>query len=243
MKIVIIEDEPASARELAALVRSIRPEVSIDATLESIQESITYLQNHSPDLIFLDIMLADGQSFKIFEHVMPKCPIVFTTAYDNFAIKAFEYHSLSYLLKPITRDKVAQVFDKLESIKSMLAVDFKSLSIGKNYKDHFLVAIGSTLIRLAAVDIHYFFSEDGISFVCDKHLKKYIISYSLTHLEEAVDPAKFFRINRQLFVHRNAIVSLKPYIKGQVKVAIKGLEDFAVVSRKKTPLLKQWLNP
>lgn len=243
MKVAIVEDEPINANELIALINQYDDKILIDPVMDTIEAVISYLQNEQPDLLFLDIELADGISFEIFNHVNVECPIVFTTAYDQYALKAFEQNSISYLLKPITFEKLKTVFDKFSSMKKIFKSDIDSILANRTaYKQNFLVRSGNKLVPLNLSQIAYFYSEDNIAYIVSNEPKKYLSGYNLYQLEEILDPKKFFRINRQYIVNREAISHLKAYVKGQVKLYIKGMVDSTIISRQKTPLLKEWLS-
>lgn len=244
MKVAIIEDEPINAKELIALITQYDDQILIDPVMDTIEEVIKYLKEGQPDLLFLDIELADGISFEIFNHVNVECPIIFTTAYDQYAVKAFEQNSISYLLKPITFEKLKTVFEKFTSMKKIFKSDIDSILANRStYKENFLVRSGNKLIPINVSQIAYFYSEDNISYIVSNEPKKYLSGNNLYELEEILDPNKFFRINRQYIVNREAISHLEPYIKGQVRLHLKGgANQTTVISRRKTPLLKEWLS-
>ena len=243
MRVAIVEDEPISANELIALINQYDDRILIDPVMDTIEAVISYLQKDQPDLLFLDIELADGISFDIFNHVNVECPIIFTTAYDQYAVKAFEQNSISYLLKPITFEKLKAAFDKFSSMKKIFKSDIDTILANRTtYKENFLVRSGNKLVPLNVSLIAYFYSEDNITYIISNQSKKFLSGYNLYGLDEILDPNKFFRINRQYIVNREAISHLEPYVKGQVKLYLKGLADSTVISRQKTPLLKEWLS-
>lgn len=246
MEVLIIEDEPVSAQELEILIKSIDSSINVLEVLDTIESSVKYLRLKTPDLIFLDIELADGSSFEIFNEIEVTCPIIFTTAYDEHALKAFDQNSIAYLLKPITKAKLENSFDILRRMKMAVLKSevYKQLRYTENgYKENFLVKFGNSLIPLSAADILYFLSEDNLVFVVNKDLKKYLCSLTLTDLEELLNPDLFFRINRQYIIHKQALISLKPHVKGQVSINILSSDQLeVVVSRLKTPHLKAWLS-
>lgn len=244
MRVAVIEDEPINAQELISLINQYDSEISIDSVLDTVETTVDYLQSDQPDLLFLDIELADGNAFEIFKQVTVKCPIVFTTAYDQFMLKSFEENSISYLLKPITFEKLEKVFEKYSTLKRILKTDVEQiLELKPTYKENFLIRSGNKLVPLNISKIAYFYSADNICYITSVEQQKYLSSNNLYELEEMLDPNSFFRINRQYIVSREIISHLEPYIKGQVKLHFKGeLNEPAIISRQKTSLLKEWLS-
>ena len=246
MRVAIIEDEPISATELVNLVKRYNENIRIDPVLDTVKGLIRYLKKGEPDLLFLDIELADGISFEIFDHVEVGCPIVFTTAYDQYALKAFEQNSISYLLKPITFDNLKAVFEKYSHLRKVFKEDIDVLtSIRQPFKENFLVRSGKKLIPMSVDDIAYFNSEDNITYLVALDGKKYLSGNTLYELEALLDPIRFLRVNRQILVSRDAVSHLESYAKGQVRLYLKGTEAgmvSTVISREKTPVLKEWLS-
>lgn len=245
MRVSIIEDEPINANELIALIKEYDNKITIDPVLDTIEETIIYLQNkNQPDLLFLDIELADGNSFEIFNHVVVDCPIVFTTAYNQYALKAFELNSISYLLKPITFEKLNSVFEKFSTMKKIFKSDIDYLVANSStYKNNFLVRVGKKLLPISASQIAYFYSEDNICYITSDEPKKFLSGHTLFELEDILDPKSFFRVNRQYIVNRNMISHLESYVNGQVKLHFKSeITEPTIISREKTPLVKDWLS-
>ncbi len=245
-KYLIIEDEPINASELERLLKDFDEDIHIESSVDSVASAIDILNDHTPDLIFMDIELADGSAFEIFEAVDVRCPVIFTTAYDEHALQAFDKNGLAYLLKPITREKLKRAFDKLESFQQTFVKGpvLKGLFREKGaFKENFLFKKGNSLVPVRAENILYFFGEDTINYVVDTSLNQYLSSFNLSQLEEMLDPKQFFRVNRQYIVHRQAVKALKQHVKGQVKLIVDDKKAAEViVSRQKTPLLKEWLN-
>lgn len=244
MRVAIVEDEPINAQELISLINQYDKEISIHSVLDTVEATIPYLQSDQPDLLFLDIELADGNAFEIFNQVIVKCPIVFTTAYDQYMLKSFEENSISYLLKPITFEKLEKVFEKYSTLKRILKADAERiLELKPTYKENFLIRSGNKLVPLNISKIACFYSADNICYITSFEQQKYLSSNNLYELEELLDPTRFFRINRQYIVSREIISHLEPFVKGQVKLYFKGeLNEPAVISRQKTGLLKEWLS-
>lgn len=243
MRVAIIEDEPVNAQELATLINQYDDTIHIDAIIDSVSDSVKYLEEHQPDLLFLDIELADGSSFEIFNFVEVTSPIVFTTAYDQYSLQAFEQNSISYLLKPLTFDKIKRTFEKFTSIKRVFKDTVEKIQTeGANYKKNFLVKYGKRLIPIASQDIDYFYSKGNLCFLRTVQNREFISGKNLSQLEMILDPNQFFRISRQYIISRNIISHLEPYTKGQVKFHFK--KDLAkpeIMSRDKTRQIKEWL--
>jgi DNA-binding LytR/AlgR family response regulator len=244
MRVAIIEDEPISANELIILVKQYDENIIIDPVLDTIEHTIDYLKNNQPDLLLLDIELADGNSFEIFNHISVQCPIIFTTAYNQYALKAFEQNSISYLLKPITFDKLEIAFEKISTMKTILKSDINiMMAESSTFKENFLVRSGKKLMPVNVSQIAYFYSEDNICFIVLNKSEKYLFGNNLHELEDVLDPKIFFRINRQFIVSRDIISHLESYVKGQVKLHFKEeINAPVVISRQKTSLLKSWLS-
>ena len=249
MTVLIVEDEILAANQLKRFVKEYDSEINILPVADSIQETVEILLDCKPDLIFMDIQLADGLSFDIFRLADVQSPVIFTTAYDHYAIEAFKVHSVDYLLKPIQLSAVENAFKNFEAKKQFFSnLDQKqniadsAKSTNQSYKERFLVKVGNKLIPVDEEDINHFFAEDKWTYLVTKSNKKYIVNYTLTELETLLDPGKYFRINRQYTVPKTSILSLETYFKGQVIVKIKLLESEKImVSRQQTPLLKKWM--
>lgn len=245
MKVLVIEDEPVNARELVDLIQSIDAEIEIVKVLDTIAASVQEIMRSEPDLIFMDIELGDGSAFEIFDQVEVTCPIIFTTAYDEYALKAFELNSIAYLLKPVTEEKLTDALQKLKKLEyaALKSSEYKLLfNPTQKFKENFLVKFGTSLIPVETNAVFYFLSDENQVYLVDRNHKKYLTSYSLTHLEEILNPQTFFRINRQYIVHRQSVASLKPHLKGQVSVSIHSANQLEVVaSRLKTAQIKEWL--
>ncbi len=207
MKTIIIEDEQLAARRLENMVKAIDPSIEIIAKLESVEDSVEWFKNNEhPDLIFLDIHLEDGLSFSIFEQVKVNVPIIFTTAFDEYAIKAFKLKSIDYLLKPIIQEDLEKAINKYREWgeKNQL-VDlnelYKLMHVKeKSYRERFSVVVGQKLKSIEVKDIAYFFSTSGITFVAMNSKGQYSLDQSLDNLLEELDPKLFFRVNRQYLV-------------------------------------------
>ncbi len=247
MKILICEDEALAGSHLARIVRGIRPDAEILAVLETGKQVAAWLSQVTPDLVFMDIELADGPCFASLDGVEIGCPVVFATAYDHYAVQAFRLNGIDYLIKPITEEQVAAAFEKLERMRGMLAlagptVMRREMFEGRVYKERFLVKTGHKLLPVKVEDIAWFKAVDRLVWLYTAEGKKYIVNYTLGDLEGLLDPQRFIRLNRQYLASHGAIAELHPYFKGQVMVRLRPkTDDEIVVSRGQTPVLKAWL--
>ena len=252
MKALIIEDEKRAAQRLKKLITEIDPNVQILDILDSIEDSVMWFQtNNSPDLIFLDIHLSDGLSFKIFNQVEVHCPVIFTTAYDEYAIRAFDLNSIDYLLKPIDKSKLEKSlikFHKLnpgsQGIDNQLMDILKSFKSGtQNFKSRFLINKADSFLILNIDEIAYFYSEDKLTFIRTFENKRHVIDESLDSLVETLNPAHFFRINRQAIISLKSIKSIDSYFNYKLKLGLIPISTDlnTVISRSKVPDFKEWI--
>jgi two-component system LytT family response regulator len=250
MKILIIEDENAAARRLEKLLAEIEPEAVVLQRLDSVEASVLWLQgNPQPDLILLDIHLADGSSFEIFEHVTVTCPIIFTTAYDEFALQAFKVNAVDYLLKPIKTNELSAALDKYKRVFKAVTQDYSALldtlrkQTGQNYLRRMLIRFGNSIKLVDMADAAYFYTKDKITFLVSRSSgKRFPVDYPLDKLEGMLDPATFFRINRQFIINVAAIKEMHPYSKSRVKVDLEPNTDLeTIVSTERSAEFKKWL--
>lgn len=249
LKVLIIEDEPRAASQLQSMLTKCNFEYDLLDIIDSIEDSVTWFQNHAaPDLVFLDIQLADGLSFEIFQKVQIDAPIIFTTAFDQYAIQAFKVNSIDYLLKPIQEDKLNAALEKFEktsakkSIDPALLTQLISSMENKKQRVSILVKQGSGLVQLKVSELLYAYSEDGITFGVTSD-KRYMIDETMDQLLASLDPDTFFRINRGQLVSRGSINKIEPYFNHRVKLEISNPKDQEfIVSRPKTKEFKDWLN-
>jgi len=248
MKAIIIEDEKLAADNLQALIESVDKGIEIIARIESIRSTVKWLSTNTCDLIFMDIQLSDGNSFTIFEQVDVKTPIIFTTAYDQYAIKAFKQNSIDYLLKPINKDELALSINKFKDLnQSQPALDIKALieSIKQpiQYHERFLVSAGMKLKTMKSVDVAYFYVKENAVFLCSKDNKHYDLDFTLDKLEKILDPNIFFRINRQYIVNIDAIENMITVSKSRLQLNVnpKANED-VIVSVNNVHDFRIWLN-
>lgn len=247
-KIVIVEDEKLNADRLSRLVKTINAKVKILAVLESVIESVDWFTtNDAPDLVFMDIKLSDGLSFEIFTKVKIQCPIIFTTAYDEYAIKAFKYNSIDYLLKPIDVEELQRAMERLNDLQK----DYCAKSLDglldylqpKEYRNRFLLSFRDGYKSLLINDVAFFYSELKVTRAQLYSGPKEVIPQTLEELEGELNPKLFFRANRQYIIHIDAILHIHNYFNGKLKVILKHNSDAEViVSRDKASLLKDWMN-
>ncbi|MFB6317168.1 LytR/AlgR family response regulator transcription factor [Saccharicrinis sp. FJH54] len=250
MKVLIIEDEHFAAEKLEQMVLEINPSISVAAKTGSIKESVKWLMNNSVDLIFLDIQLSDGISFSIFEQVMINTPVIFTTAYDQYAIKAFQLNSIAYLLKPIRRIELEESLQKYQTLKSAFSIDFETLLANiqgrePDYKKRFLIQLGEKIRKVEIGEIAYFFVLEKAVYLRTFQGKSYPVDYTLDKLESLINPEKFFRINRKYIVSIESINNMVAYSRSRVKLELIPVADDerdTIVSIDRSGDFKKWLN-
>lgn len=249
MRILIIEDELHAAERLQELLLQLDASIEVVAILDEIVESTAWFQsNEAPDLAFFDIHLADGSSFEIFKRAQVDCPIVFTTAYDQYALKAFEVNSLDYLLKPIDVKDLERALGKFKKQYSAPAsFDYSALTKlinqpARNYKERFLVTKGSSLIPVAVSEVAYIHTDNGLVYLQTHGKDKYLLNYKMEELEQMLDPKKFFRANRQFITSSTSIQKVHPYFNSKLKIDVQPKHSTEiVVSRLKASEFKAWL--
>lgn len=247
MRTLVIEDEIPAARRLSKMLVSARPAATILDTLDSVEGSVRWLRTFPPpDLIFMDIQIADGLSFDIFRQVDISAPVVFTTAFDQYAVQAFKVSAVDYLLKPIDPKDLEIAIQKFENQRfkqSTLDIDMLSRLIKKeSYKDRFLVKVGQQLSFLPTLDIAYFRSADGLTQAFSHAGKKFFVEHTLEELENLLDPRDFFRVSRGLTVRLTAIQKIHPHLNGRLKLELLPTSNEEVfVSRERASEFKVWL--
>lgn len=249
MKVLLIEDEPAAAQRLQQLLTALRPAAKVVAQPESVEESVMWLQQHpSPDLVLMDIQLADGLCFAIFDQVQLQVPVIFTTAYDQFAIEAFKVNSVDYLLKPIKKEELARALHKLEQYHQVNQVpDYEALVKAvqqqePGYKKRFLIRVGHAIKTVSTEEIAYFYSESKSTFLCTLQNRTYTVDESLDRLEAVLSPALFYRVNRKFIVNLHAIEAMHAYSKSRVLLELNPrYTDKVIVSTDRSPHFKRWL--
>lgn len=248
MKVVIVEDERLAAEKLQRLLKQVDSEIEILEVLESVEESVNWFSvNPSPNLIFMDIQLDDGISFEIFDTVKIEAPVIFTTAFDEYAIRAFKVNSVDYLLKPIEKKMLENSLEKYRKIYSGQEMGVKITKVfeqmSKTYKNRFLVKIGTHFQSVPVENISCFFVEERSTFMKTRAGKNYDLDYSLDQIQKLVDPDIFFRINRNFLVNINSVSEILSYSTSRLKLK---LENFSseglIVSRDKVAEFKLWMD-
>jgi two-component system LytT family response regulator len=248
MKALIIEDEIMAAQTLQKLLGEVSPDVEIADVLESIEESVEWLQqNTMPDLIFMDIHLADGSAFAIFEQVNVTCPVIFTTAYDEYALKAFEVNSIDYLLKPVSKDALEHALNKYHNLaeKRVNAEQIEKLltQLGekKNYRKFYLMPERDKLIPLAVQNIAYVYIDAKTVKIISKEGKTYYVSSTLDDLMDDLDPYLFFRANRQFIVARDMIKDVSVWFGNKLAINLTvDVPERIIVSKARVAEFKIW---
>ena len=250
LNVLIIEDEALAADRLESMILEIAPDFKILAKIGSVKEAVKWLTTHSADLIFLDIQLSDGLSFGIFDQVTVQTPIIFTTAYDQYAIKAFQLNSIAYLLKPIRKNELMESLQKYQTLKSAFAIDFERLLSnlqGKKpeYKKRFLIQTGDKIRKIEITDIAWFNALDKGVYIRTFQNQSFPAESSLDSLEQQIDPSRFFRINRKYLVNMDSIANMVAWSRGRIKLELKPKADDefdTVVSVDRSAGFKKWLN-
>ena len=247
MKVLIIEDEAPAYRRLEKLIRESDPSVVIAGIIQSVKDGIEWFKsNPSPDLIFSDIQLGDDLSFTIFKQLNITIPIIFITAFDEYAINAFKFYSIDYLLKPVNANDLKNSLNKYKTIRQNNALnnfdELLSKLAEKRYRERFLVYSGDSLIPINCTDVAYFLSEDGTTLLITNEDKRYFIDESLDTLEEELKPNKFFRANRQYIISSGSILKIHHYGNQKLKLTIKPASgEEIIISKLKATAFKSWL--
>ncbi|TLX74904.1 response regulator transcription factor [Labilibacter sediminis] len=252
---IIVEDEMLSAQMLEGMIKELRPEWNILGIFDSIADTVEWLENNEhPNLIFLDIQLSDGISFSIFEKIKVESAIIFTTAYDEYAVKAFKLNSIDYILKPIKESVLQAAIEKLENIIKLVdnrqqeTIDYKNIlkSIKEGevtYRKRFLVSKRDAYFAIPVEEVAYIYFESKLTYIVTFEGKQSIVNFTLDKLEEELDPAMFIRANRQAIVNLKAIHSLENYFGGKLVVKLlPQLDEKFVISRAKASVFKGWLD-
>ena len=251
MKIVIIEDEPLASKELKRSINEIVPEAEVIETLPSIKKAVNWFKsNPEPDLIFTDIQLEDGHSFEIFSEVHPECPLIFTTAYDAYAIKAFKLNSIDYLLKPICEDDLenALLKYKKQTKNQNDKFDINILSQlvqspNTRFKKHFLARVGDQYKQIPTENIAYFYAEGNTVYLVTTSKQKVIIDHSLDDLMEYLDPVNFYRVSRKFIIQNVALKGIHKYFNARLKLElVPDVKEEVIVSRARVSEFLQWLD-
>jgi len=261
MRILIVEDEDLAVKKIQKTLSSVDSDAEITGITDSIKSTVEWLQqNPQPDLILMDIELADGQSFEIFNLVDVKSPVVFTTSYDEYALKAFKVNSIDYLLKPVQKDELQNALSKYKKIKSTYAADApaatenRDVSLDslvkelqrklqpKEFRKRFLVKHAQKLVSIEIDEIAYFFSDGRLNFFKTTDNRKFVVDYTMDELEDMLDPEQYFRISRSFYVSVGSIDKIDDYFGNRLILQLKPVVDKeALVSREKVTDFKKWM--
>lgn len=247
-KLVIVEDEKPNADRLVRLIRTLAPEANILAVLDSIADSVEWFKtNTAPDLVMMDIRLSDGLSFDIFSKVEIKCPVIFTTAYDEYALQAFKHNGIDYLLKPIETEELGKALDKVRPLSGngydQAAMDhLMDLLRPKEFRSKFLLPFKDGYKVVPVNEISYVSVEHRIATAHLVNGSEAVLQHTLEELEQQLDPKLFFRANRQFIIHIDSVKQLLNYFNGKLKVILKGNAAEVIVSREKATALKDWIS-
>lgn len=247
MKAIIIEDEQRAAAHLERMLQKVAPDITVVAKLETVRDATEYLTSTMPDLIFTDVQLADGVCFGIFKEVQVSCPVIFTTAFDYYAIEAFDANGIDYLLKPVEEQRLEKAIRKARLLSPAAAIE-KIMSItqtqpSRQFKSRFLVRIADKIKTIASEDILAFYSLEKATYLHTTGNRNYHIDYPLDHLEKILDPDKFFRINRKYIIAASSCNNITVWSNSRLKLKIDGLDDNdIIVARERVQEFREWLD-
>jgi two-component system LytT family response regulator len=247
MKVIIIEDERPAAEKLLKALQKASPQTEIAAILNSVQAAAEWLQQHPmPDLLFMDIQLGDGLSFRVFDQVNITSPVIFCTAFDEYWQEAFEHNSIDYLLKPVKQEKLEAALHKYDKLKQHFAANFRQLQQWQQqpagYKKRFLVKRGTDYVSIKSEDIAYFYAAHKLVCMVDSKGQKFILDLSLADIEKQLDPAQFYRVNRKYLVNQPAIKKIKTYPKSKLQVEVEpAVTEEIIVSQENASAFKEWM--
>jgi two-component system, LytTR family, response regulator LytT len=251
MQILIVEDEEQALKRLQKIITEIVPDALLIGNTASVEETLNWFElNPMPDLIFMDIQLADGNSFQLFTKIKISCPVIFTTAYENYALQAFKVNSVDYLLKPIDENDVKRAIDKLRLLQSSGSpvVDYAEIlktmqATSKKYKDRFIIKLGDTIKSFSVGDIAYFYTENKSNFLCTNEGKRFPVDFNLDQIEQMLNPKNFFRINRQFIIGHHAIEEMKAHTRSRIIVKLNPLSKLdTVVAIDRAQDFRTWLS-
>jgi len=252
MQILIVEDEELAVKKLQKTLLAVNETARVTGVTDSIKSTVEWLQeNPAPDLILMDIELADGQSFEIFNLTEVKSPVIFTTSYDEYALKAFKVNSVDYLLKPIQKEELQAALNKFQKIKGngsndinmdVLIKELQQKLQPKEYRKRFLVKHGQKLVSVEIDEIAYFYSDGRLNFFKTYDNRKFVVDYTMDELEDMLEPVKYFRISRSFYVAANCIDKIDDYFGNRLILQLKpAVDKEALVSREKVTEFKKWM--
>lgn len=247
MTVLIIEDEELAATTLQNMLLHIDPKLQVLAVLGTVEDAVSWLKSNPVDLLFMDVHLGDGESFQIFKEVAINSPVIFTTAYDQYTLKAFKNQGIDYLLKPFDEDDVRAALTKLNGILKTKAPNVLPQKIDELFgktRNRFMVKVGKLIKTVAADEVAYFMAEDKYLFLVTKDQQNYIIEETISSLEPNLNPTDFFRINRKFIIHINSIKEMYKLSRNRVRIILspKPADVEVVVSEERAEAFKNWLN-
>lgn len=249
MTVLIIEDEELAANTLTSMLELINPKIKVLTVLGTVESAVNWLQQQSADLIFMDIHLGDGESFAIFEQIAIDSPVIYTTAYDQYTLKAFKNQGIDYLLKPFDEDDVRLSLTKLERLRTAPETINKHTSTGikaiqKGFRNRFMVKVGRLIKTVPTDEVAYFMADDKYLFLITHDEKKYIIEDTISNLEPSLDAKDFYRINRKFIIHISAIKEMYRLSRNRIRIILspKPEDVEVVVSEERSESFKDWLN-
>lgn len=252
MKVFIVEDEIYAVKRLEKMLLEQRPKADILGFVDSVEDAVDWFSSHrAPDLIFMDIQLADGQSFEIFNEVKIDSPVVFTTAYDQYTMDAFRVSGIDYLLKPVEKEELKRALEKFEQLRGLkdnqnqsdvIRRMLESIQKEKEYKQRFLVKSGKQFLVARTNEIAWFVAEDGLVFLVLQNGTRKVVDDTISHIEEELDPEQFFRINRKMIVSLESIVKIDSWFNSRLKLTLNPTsKEEVLVSRNRVADFKKWL--
>jgi DNA-binding LytR/AlgR family response regulator len=249
MKVIIIEDEKPAAEKLVKAINKADTSIDVVKVLDSIQSAVDWLKEHThPELIFMDIELGDGLSFRIFDEVKMNVPVIFCTAYDEYWQEAFEHNSIEYLLKPVKQEKLEAALNKYDKLRQYFSSNFHQLQqwhrhpVDNSYKKRFLVKKGSDYVSIKTSDIAYFYATHKLVCMVDNRNQKFLLDQSLSEIEKQLDPSLFYRINRKYLLQQNAIKKIRSYPKSKLQLELEpSLQEEIIISQENVAAFKEWM--
>ncbi len=257
MRVLIVEDEELAVKKIRKTLIAVAPHVEVVGVTDSISSTVNWVEeNPTPDLILMDIELSDGQSFEIFNRVAIKSPVIFTTSYDEYALKAFKVNSLDYLLKPIQQEDLEAALKKLDTMKELYKNNNSSQDVSidnlvkelqqklqpKEYRKRFLVKHAQKLVSVEVEEIAYFFSDGRLNFFKTYDNKKFVVDYTMDELEDMLDPERYFRISRSFYISVNSVDQIHDYFGNRLMLQLKpAVDKESIVSREKVTDFKKWM--
>jgi two-component system, LytTR family, response regulator LytT len=257
MKILIVEDEELAVKKIRKTLAGVEPDAEVVAVTDSILSTVNWLEeNPAPDLILMDIELSDGQSFEIFNQTTIKSPVIFTTSYDEYALKAFKVNSIDYLLKPIQKEDLEAALQKLKQMKELYKTEETKSDVSidnlvkelqqklqpKDYRKRFLVKHAQKLVSIEVEEIAYFFSDGRLNFFKTYDNRKFVVDYTMDELEDMLDPDKYFRISRSFYISVNSVDQIHDYFGNRLMLMLKpAVDKESIVSREKVTDFKKWM--